>query len=738
MKRGCWVFVIGLLVVLACLVAGVLAFLLVPTGATMPQVFINLPMNGARVTVGQDTLIQASARGDQKIKRIELWVNGALQDAQTSNVPGGISPFPIVVHWRPTVSGTHNIIVRAFNTQNTRGNAEINVQAVTSGDRDNDGTPDAIDGCPDQPGISTNNGCPAPIAGDRDGDGVPDVSDACADQPGTTSAEGCPDADGDGVRDAIDNCPREAGSAERAGCPAPGDADGDGGVDSADDCPREPGPASTRGCPDRDSDGVRDRDDVCPDDPGVAGLGGCPDRDGDGVRDAIDLCPDVPGVASNAGCPASSAGDRDGDGVRDDTDLAPDEAGSVESGGAPPPGGGADRDSDGTADAEEAATDPLGRFDFGGILGYFYRFTQVELQALEFQVSGDYTSVYCYASAGGRAEERIGPFAPLGARRWDIAAFLGPLNSRKFLATAGQPLQVRVECSGIVGGIRIPPGPGGIGEGGGSEAYFDLGSFSRSHVLTDAMIDEVTVESSGGNPGHSFRVKYRVCSPGCKTAVLRAPMITLVHGGGQHRLAWAWAGHAYDINGFKLYMNGNYMFNIDAHSTNYLFRDVPPCGRRFDIQLSAYRGNPHRPDSESPLSNVVTWNGDFCPRTATVSFDKLETGDMHGMGVEINVGPIRGTFWAGDESRDFDTDYRLRRNHSHSITDFFPRTDFTVDLEPDDSLYLAARVKDKDIGTDDTVFDFEAILPPAEITTREYRMTNRGNTIVIRIGVRDR
>ncbi len=733
MKRGCWIFIVGLLVLLVCLVAGVLGFLLIPTAASMPQVFIHSPLNGERVVVGQDTFIHASARGEQKIKRIELWVNGALQDAQTSNVPGGVSPFPIVVHWRPPVSGTHNIVVRAFNSQNTRGNAEINVQAVASGDRDNDGTPDAIDGCPDQPGISTNNGCPAPIAGDRDGDGVPDSSDKCADQPGTTLAEGCPDADGDSIADARDACPREFGSAERNGCPVPGDADGDGGVDSADDCPREPGPASTRGCPDRDGDGVRDRVDACPDHPGVAGFGGCPDRDGDGVRDAIDLCPDVPGLASNAGCPTTSAGDRDGDGVRDDTDLAPDEAGAAESGGAPPPGGGADRDSDGRPDAEEAATDPLSGFDLL-LRNYLMRFVPVELQALEFQVSGDYTSVYCYASVAGRAEERIGPFAPLGARRWDIAAFLGPLNSRTFMAPAGQPLHVRVECNGIVGGIRVPPG-GGIGEGGGSEAYFDLGTMARTHTITTSTIDEVTVESSGGNPGHSFRVKYRVCSPGCGLAVLPAPMITLVHGGGQHRLVWVWSGHAYDINGFKLYMNGSYMFSVDAHSTSYLFRDVPPCGRRFDIQLSAYRGNPHRPDSESPLSNVATWHGGLCPRTATVSFERLITRSFW---PQFFRKPTYGSFCVGDECRAFESEMGVMSNATQWISDLLPRNTFTTDLEPDDSLYLAMTIRDRDPGRDDTLFDQILVLPPAEIVTREIRTISYENMIVIQLSVRDR
>ena len=741
MKRSCLIPVVVLVLVMGCLIAAGIGYLWLAAPASLPMVLIDSPRNGERVGVDQETIIHAVARSEQKIKRVELWVDGALRDAQTSSVPGGVSPFPIVVNWRPPVSGTHNIIVRAFTTQNARGHASINVEAQASGDRDNDSVPDAIDGCPDQPGLSTNNGCPAPTAGDRDGDGVLDSADACADQPGTTLANGCPDADGDGVPDGVDACPREVGTAESNGCPAPGDADGDGVADASDACPRDAGSASLGGCSDRDGDGVRDADDACPDDAGVPGLAGCPDRDADGVRDALDLCPAAAGPATNSGCPVTGAGDSDSDGVRDDTDLAPSEAGSADSGGAPPPGGGSDRDSDGAPDAEEATEDPLSGFDFF-MPGYFTQFTDVELQALEFQVTGDYTSVYCYANVADRAAERIGPFASLGARRWDIAAFLGPLNSRRFMAPAHQPLQVHVECSGIVGGIRTLPEPGGgIGEGGGSEAYFDLGSFTRAHDISATTIQETTADSSGGNPGHSFRVKYRVCSPGCKTPVLRAPMITLLHGGGQHRLAWAWAGHSYDINGFKLYMNGNYMFGVDAHSTNHLFHDVPPCGRRFDIQLSAYRGNPHRPDLESPLSNIVTWDGRLCPRTATVSFEQLETGDLRSNDDIGNVGPLFGTLWVNDDRRDFDSHYHLESNHSHAITDFFPRTDFSADLEADDWLTIGATIKDRDPGRNpnDTIFDWEEIIPPAEIRTGERRMTGRGgNTLVIRINVMER
>ncbi|MEW5717182.1 MAG: thrombospondin type 3 repeat-containing protein [Chloroflexota bacterium] len=743
MKRGCLILLIGLLAVL-CIVVAVASFLVLQTPAAQPLVQITAPHNGDRVAVGQETVIQAVARGDasQKIKRVELWVDGQLKDAQSSTVTGGTSPFPIVTNWQPPTPGAHSVIVRAFNTQGKQGQASINVEAVASGDRDNDNVPDALDGCPDQPGLTTNNGCPAPATGDRDGDGVPDSSDACADQPGTLLAGGCPDADGDGVRDSTDACPREPGTAERNGCPAPGDADSDGVPDASDACPRDPGRAEAGGCPDRDADGVRDGDDACPDAAGSGSTRGCPDADGDGVYDTIDLCPTVPGPASNAGCPPTGTGDRDGDGVDDGTDLRPTEPGSADSGGAPPPRGGADGDGDGSVDAEEPPEDPTAGFDFSGLFFRAYVFTTVEVQALEFQTTHDYNRVYCYASLAGSAEERIGPFSALGARRWDIAAIMGPLNSRTLFVAQGAPLQVRVECSGIVTLSREAPVPGsGIGEGGMSEAYFDLGSFTRSHNISGSNIDEVTVDSSGGTAGHSFRVKYRVCTPGCKTPVLRAPNIRLTHPYGMHFLWWDWAGQSYDINGFKVYMNGNYMFSVGPRETHYRFRDVPPCGSRFDIQLTAYRGNPHHPDQESPRSNVVTWEAATCPRTVTVRFDRFETGNLRDAFPEItlfDVGPVYGSLWAGDERRDFDSPLRFLPNHSHRIDLLTPHTDFSVDLGPDESLSLAARIRDRDPFEDDTLFDFESIIPPAQVTTREYRMTNRGNTVVIQLTVTPR
>jgi OmpA-OmpF porin, OOP family len=133
-------------------------------------------------------------------------------------------------------------------------------------DRDHDGILDAVDACPDVPGVKTDdpstNGCPPPK--DRDKDGILDAEDACPDDPGVRTDDpktnGCPkpkDRDQDGVLDADDACPDDPGvksdDPKANGCPPPKDRDKDGILDEQDACPDAPGPANPdptkNGCP---------------------------------------------------------------------------------------------------------------------------------------------------------------------------------------------------------------------------------------------------------------------------------------------------------------------------------------------------------------------------------------------------------------------------------------------------------------------------------------------------------
>ena len=184
-------------------------------------------------------------------------------------------------------------------------------------DRDQDGYPDVVDRCPDEPlsfkGERDEHGCRVVDPyGDDDGDGILNIDDACIDDPedfdGHQDDDGCPetseDSDGDGIPDELDQCPFEAedydGYMDYDGCPDP-DNDGDGILDIFDRCPNQP----------EDFDGWEDED-------------GCPDfdNDGDGIPDEEDDCPNQPGPLANRGCPVN---DRDGDGIADDIDQCPDE-----------------------------------------------------------------------------------------------------------------------------------------------------------------------------------------------------------------------------------------------------------------------------------------------------------------------------------------------------------------------------------------------------------------------------
>jgi OmpA-OmpF porin, OOP family len=142
---------------------------------------------------------------------------------------------------------------------------------------------------------------------DRDNDGVPDDLDLCPDEPGTALTNGCPDRDSDGTADKDDACPDIAGLVKNKGCPEVKDSDGDGVPDNEDKCPNLAGLKKYAGCPvpDSDGDGVNDEEDKCPTIAGFGRYGGCPipDSDGDGINDEEDKCPTVAGKKENNGCP---------------------------------------------------------------------------------------------------------------------------------------------------------------------------------------------------------------------------------------------------------------------------------------------------------------------------------------------------------------------------------------------------------------------------------------------------
>ena len=611
-------------------------------------------------------------------------------------------------------------------------------------DRDLDGIPDAEDACPDEPGPQETDGCPAPRENDRDGDGVPDDIDACPDDVGPAWTGGCPDRDGDEIRDSEDACPDEWGVPEYGGCPPPDDRDGDGVLDEVDVCPDEWGLPDADGCPDRDGDSVRDLDDACPDEWGLPELEGCPDRDMDGIRDLDDACPDDPGPPESHGCPDTGAGDRDDDGVPDDADVSPDEPGDPEDGGAPGPGEGEDADDDGIPDDEEPPGSPFDDIEPpGGFLEDVFIHVPVEFQALELEVDDDYDEVYAYAGLAGADMERFGPFDPLGERRWDIAEYLGGASSVHLAVPLDEPL--RVQAAGGAQNIFW-------GEDGGWGTYYDLGEFIREHPSSDWDGHVITVRSEGDD-GHWFQAKYRICQDTCESSTFPPPVLILLDLPDGKHLFWLWGGDEEDIDGFKIYKDGNVAIApipSDVQMQNIRFFE-PPCGRGLSFYVTAFSG-----DQESPPSNTVYWDGAVCPRTVQVTFDNVWVGDLM-RGRRHGSEPIEGKFWVvGSEGRQelpFEShDIRLHANSDHSIQEIFnaiirrwdsclgrgcpdreapESSSVSVELGPGDDLTFGGKIEDRD----GMLFEGEETLAAGHIAPGEYNIHNRLITLRVLVDV---
>jgi hypothetical protein len=215
-------------------------------------------------------------------------------------------------------------------------------------DSDGDGTPNCIDGCPNDPLKIAAGQCGCGVMDtDSDGDGTPNCIDGCPNDPLKIAAGQCgcgvmdTDSDGDGTPNCVDDCPFDLDKTEpgSCGCGVPDtDSDGDGQVDCEDLCPDDPDKTAPGACgcgvadTDFDGDSTPDCLDGCPNDPLkiAAGQCGCgmpdTDADNDGTVDCLDGCPNdsnktQPGIC---GCGVPDT-DSDGDGQVDCEDLCPDD-----------------------------------------------------------------------------------------------------------------------------------------------------------------------------------------------------------------------------------------------------------------------------------------------------------------------------------------------------------------------------------------------------------------------------
>ncbi|HEV8112841.1 MAG TPA: GEVED domain-containing protein [Planctomycetota bacterium] len=238
----------------------------------------------------------------------------------------------------PVTSGTTYLIRVATNgpSSTAPGGGQPFTLTWAMLDTDGDGTPNACDGCPNDPLKIAPGQCGCGVADtDTDGDGTADCIDGCPTDPLKIAPGQCgcfnpdTDTDGDGTADCIDGCPTDPLKIApgQCGCGIPDtDTDGDGTANCNDGCPNDPLKIAPGQCgcgtpdTDTDGDGTADCHDGCPNDPLKITPGACGcgqpdvDLDFDGVFDCVDNCP---GLANPTQL------DSDGDGRGDSCDNCP-------------------------------------------------------------------------------------------------------------------------------------------------------------------------------------------------------------------------------------------------------------------------------------------------------------------------------------------------------------------------------------------------------------------------------
>ncbi|MGB8646010.1 MAG: NBR1-Ig-like domain-containing protein [Anaerolineae bacterium] len=81
-----------------------------------PTVVINSPPSGSTYHVGDDVPVNSTANDAQGVTRVELQVDGATVRMDPSPVAQGQAQFSLIQTWKAAGAGTHNIIVRAYNS----------------------------------------------------------------------------------------------------------------------------------------------------------------------------------------------------------------------------------------------------------------------------------------------------------------------------------------------------------------------------------------------------------------------------------------------------------------------------------------------------------------------------------------------------------------------------------------------------------------------------------------------
>lgn len=428
------------------------------------------------------------------------------------------------------------------------------------------------------------------------------------------------------------------------------------------------------------------------------------DADRDGAPDGGDSCPEQYGPLDNAGCPIGAAPGGAGGGLPSPSPLeqalqdaeAPPvpqdafagaeesgQAGGGQAGGGQPGGGGEEGggqpggvgEVDTPPDPESSGLPdipyPIARREsaIGRLLGLGgddqpapEPTIPLEVKFLSLTASPGLSRLYCFLSlTDDDVRERVpsadGTSLTLTDDGWNIADYLGGDNGRMVEAPEGELLPLRLYCLGD---------------------DQSLGEVVREHASADWSGLPITAASTGG-PGGSFEVTYRICPLQCDlmrladspdfipppvNAHLGSPAfgdpyfpdhMTLMWNMPWDEPRWGWLDEPVEIEGFRIYLNGNLIQEITDPNARYALLHqnllAPPCGQEAVVTITAYWGALGEEESvESPPASYGWFIGPDC-----------EGEDW----IQIWSGPEGGTL--PDASANFCLNYNYASDHGDDV-----------------------------------------------------------------------
>lgn len=82
-----------------------------------PAVLVTAPLGLKDAQLGAAVLIQGVATDDVAVTRIELLVDNELVTFVTPEQAGGVTPYAVALAWTPTLTGLHNLVLRAYDNR---------------------------------------------------------------------------------------------------------------------------------------------------------------------------------------------------------------------------------------------------------------------------------------------------------------------------------------------------------------------------------------------------------------------------------------------------------------------------------------------------------------------------------------------------------------------------------------------------------------------------------------------